>query len=196
LYGGKMKSKQTKEILCLLLVIVVLAVTGCGQSGGGEPAEQPAQDTLSGDVSELLALVLSTANDSLGEDDKTAPSLEDTVSAETSQNLLGLSAADFGTYVESAAVSSAAIITFAHEVALIKCIDFDAAVEVKRLVAEGFDSARWVCVKPDVSIVQDSGSYVLLVVSREIIADAVLTSFSDLAGGNVGEPVTFYNGLE
>ncbi|MDR0468984.1 MAG: DUF4358 domain-containing protein, partial [Peptococcaceae bacterium] len=120
-------------------------------------------------------------------------SFDGEVTADTSQNTIGLSTADFNQYVSSATVSTAAISTFAHQVSLILAKDAASAAEIKKRIAGdgGFDSQKWICVWPEESCVIDSGSYVLLVVSRADVAEAVVAAFT-AAAGNVGERVVFF----
>jgi hypothetical protein len=161
-------------------------------SGGGQNGAAEQRDTLAGSLPEILAAVLDGANAALGDTDQLGASFEDEVTADSCQGMLGLTPEEFEQYVEGAYASNAAIITFAHEVALIKCKDFDAAAEVKRLAAAGFDSGKWICVSPDQGYVIDSGSYVLLVATSTKGADAIRQSFEEAAGGNVGEADVFF----
>ena len=116
------------------------------------------------------------------------------VSAEESQNTIGLSEADFNKYVASAAHSLAAIGTFAHQIILIQGVDNKAAAQIKNLVSsdDGYNPKKWVCVYPDKGIVVDSGSYVLLVAASDEVADAAVEVFKNIAG-SIGEVITFWN---
>ncbi|MDR1961913.1 MAG: DUF4358 domain-containing protein [Gracilibacteraceae bacterium] len=175
---------------CLLLL---LALAACG----GAPAEPPAaptEESLTGELPDILASVIEGANATLPE--PLPQSFEDPVTAEDCQGMLGLTPEQFAQYVEGAYVSNAALTTSAHEIALVKCKDAAAAAEVKQLIAAGFDSAKWVCVLPDESSVIDSGSYVLLCVTLSQYSDALTASFKALAADNTGEKVVFYTGAE
>jgi len=115
------------------------------------------------------------------------------VSSDVCQNTLGLSPDDFNKYVVSAYVSTAAISTFAHEIALIQTKDANSAAQVKKLISGdgGFDSTQWICVYPDESTVVSSGSYVLLAVSRADVVTAALNAFKAEAG-TVSDTNVFY----
>jgi hypothetical protein len=182
--------KNMRTGLLLLLLLLLFALTAC--SGGGAPAAPPAEDTLTGELPDLLASVIAGANAALTE--KLPQSFEDQVTAENCQGMLGLTPEQFTEYVTGAYVSNSALSTSAHEIALVKCKDQSAAAEVKQLMAQGFDSGKWVCVMPDESSVIDSGSYVLLISTISQYADALTASFSDLAANNVGEKNIFYTG--
>jgi hypothetical protein len=118
------------------------------------------------------------------------------IDAETSAGNTGLSSDDFTKYVSSASAATAMIGSFAHKVVIIQLKNASDAASVKTLVANGFDNAQWICVYPEKSVVVESGSCVLLVVSRKDWADAVLAAFGELAGGNLGAANEFYSGLE
>jgi hypothetical protein len=63
---------------------------------------------------------------------------------------------------------------------------------VKRLIAAGFDSGKWICVRPERSAVLESGNYVLLAVGGAESVEALLESFRALAGGTAGEANIFF----
>ncbi|MDR1194479.1 MAG: hypothetical protein LBK98_10015 [Peptococcaceae bacterium] len=166
-----------------------LVLVGCGGSGQAAPAKT---DTLSGELPDILTAILDGAEEIMGEAGRLGMTFNEEVTAEGSQGMLGLTAEQFELYVDKAYASNAAIISIAHEVALIKCKDFDAAAEVKALAAGGFDPLKWVCVVPERCFVMDSGSYVLLAATALPIADALGQSFEALADGNAGETNVFY----
>jgi hypothetical protein len=122
------------------------------------------------------------ANDILGEQHRFGMTLNDQVTAETSQGKLGLAPEQYAEYVSDAYASTAAISAFAHEVAIIRCKDAAAAAEVKKLVAGGFDPNQWVCVAPDQCYVMEAGELVLLVATVNPGADAIKDAFAAMAG--------------
>ena len=110
------------------------------------------------------------------------------VTADLAQNAIGLSEADFNSLVISASSSMAGIGSQAHQIILIQANDDNSAAEVKKLIAgrvngkSGYDSQKWICVWPQQSVAIESGSYVLLVASRNDIVDAALEVFRGMAG--------------
>jgi hypothetical protein len=94
--------------------------------------------------------------------------------------------------VDSACESAAAITTFAQSTAVVKCKSVAAAAEVKKLVAAGFDSHKWICVFPEQSVVVESGSYVLLAVGKAQATDALVEAFKAISEGNTGSPDVFF----
>ncbi|MDR0935414.1 MAG: hypothetical protein LBM98_01885 [Oscillospiraceae bacterium] len=151
-------------------------------SGGG----------LSGSTSEILDSVLALGNEALGADDSLPMTFPSDVTADNSQNMLGLDADQFGTYVAEAVAHTAAISTTPYEVALIRCNDSDAAAEVRKLVAAGFDSNKWICVIPDESFVMQSGEYVFLGVARAGEALYLKEGFAEIAGISANDADVFF----
>jgi hypothetical protein len=173
-----------KTISGLLVVLIVAAViTGCGAK---------AKDTITGAAGDVLSSVITDADASLPEAGKLPVTFNDPVTAETSPGALGLTADDFTKYISEAYTATAMLNVNAHGVALVNVKDIKDAATVKKLMADGFDSQKWVCVMPEISFVIDSGSYILLAATTKSGADALVSSFSALAGGNVGDRVNFY----
>ena len=159
-----------------------------GSDGGGGTG-------LAGTPEEILVSLLESLADSGIETPMSMPPIP--VTAEQSQNTIGLSEADFERYVASAAQSMAAIGTFAHQVIIIQGVDDNAAGQIKALVSgkDGYDSQKWICVFPEKTVAIDSGPYVLLVAAKRAVADAAVEFFK-AAGGSVGEAVTFWEFME
>lgn len=153
-----------------------------GNGGDGEPAEPP---KLEGSAKELLQGILAATDAEL------PMSFESDVTTETATGV-GLTAEEFEEYVEEGQVSTAAINVSAHEVVMLKCKDADAAVAVRALVASGYDSGKWICVRPDKSVAAQADVYVLLVASTEKTADALIDTFKTAAGDKLGEVDEFF----
>ena len=187
-----MKKQRFPHVLPLAVptaILILCFLAACG-AGGGAPG---ATTNLEGAPEDLLKQILAEATASF-DDDRSMPMVfYAEVTAENSQNQIGLSGADFDKYVTSASVATAAIATFAHEAALIRAKDAASAAEIKKLIAAdgGYDSRKWICVMPEKSCVIESGNYVLLAVSRAEVVDAIVAAFTD-AAGNVGEPNEFF----
>lgn len=161
-----------------------------GNNAGTTPPPAPAApaESISGSAKDVLTTLLSNSGADFG------MTFEDSVTADSAQGNLGLSSADFNSYVTEAYVSTGAITTNAHLVAIIKCKDADAAAQVKSLVASGFDSNRWICVAPEQSFVVEGGSYVLLAATANDGAQALKTAFASMAGSGAGSVNQFFNG--
>ena len=180
---------NTRKIFCVLIVVVmVFAVTACGgQTGGGSGSGS----NLSGSALDILSKLDEELKKTGIEMPMTLPPLE--VTADMSQNDIGLSSSDFNRLVESAASSLAAIGTFAHQIAVIQAKDVSAAAEVKKLIsgANGYDAQKWICVWPEKVIVVESAAYVLLAAAHADVVDAAVEAFKNEAG-TIGTVVTFF----
>ena len=163
---------------------------GTGTDSGGSAGSSG----LSGAPDEILSGVIDILTEAGVEMPMSMPPM--LVTAEQSQNAIGLSEADFGKYVEAAAQSMAAIGTFAHQIVVIQGIDDGAAVQIKKLVSSsgGYDPQKWICVFPEKAIAVEAGCYVLLVASYSEVAENAVKAFLDMAGGG-GEVVTFWDGI-
>lgn len=151
--------------------------------GNEEPAEPP---KLEGSAGELLKGILAAADAEL------PMSFETALTAESATGV-GLTAEEFEEYVEEGQVSTAAINVSAHEVILLKCKDADAAIAVKALVASGYDSGKWICVRPDKSVAVEADVYVLLIASTSANVESLLEVFETTAGDKIGEVNEFFS---
>ena len=168
-----------KKLLCLAAAAaLLLSVAACGANGG--------KDTLTGSPEELLARLKEAVTVEL------PMSFDSEVTAESAQSALGLTEAQFAEFVESAYESQAAITTIAQSTVLIKCKSVADASEVKKLIAGGYDSRKWICVFPQQSVVVESGSYVLLAVGKVEATDALVEAFRSISEGNTGSPDVFF----
>jgi len=165
-----------KKLLCLFAAAtLLLPFAACG-----------AKDTLTGTPEEVLKQLKAAVTVEL------PMSLDSEVTAENAQNALGLTEAQFADYVDSAYESTAAIATLPQSNALVKCKSIAAAAEVKKFIAAGFDSRKWICVFPEQSVVVESGSYVLLAVGKAQATDALVEAFKTISEGNTGSPEVFF----
>jgi hypothetical protein len=168
-------------------------------NGSGTPAQTPdptpaPQSELSGSASDVLEAVMARAQLLLAEEGEEMPmSFVGVIEADTA-NSIGLTDAEFNQYVEEGSKSTAALITFAHEIVVLKCKS-GAADTVVYLLSQGYDSGKWICVVPDVSFVSSSGDYVLLAASKTLTVSAVYEAFRQLAVV-VDNEIQFYDGSD
>ena len=184
---------KIKKIICIVFtLVIVFSMSACGGSSGGSSG---AQSNLSGTPEEILSQLVKDIESAGVDMPMSLPPTE--VTAELSQNTIGLSEADFDKLVYSASYNMAAIGTFAHQIIVIQANDKDAAVEVKKLVSGegGYDSHKWICVFPEKTVAVDSGSYVLLVASYVSVVEAALEAFKE-AAGSTGDVVEFWESPE
>ena len=216
-----MRSTGIKSIICILLsIIMAAALFACGDTadppepGGPPPAVVPTDPADPVDPGEdkdkpvepgdpapadmgPAEDILGDLTEALGNMDVEMPmALPPTpVGSDMSEFILGLSESDYDKYVDSAAHSTAAIGTFAHQIIIINAKDNASAQEIKKLVSGsgGYDAQKWVCVWPERCIAVDAGVHVLLVAARNPVVDAALDIFKDMMSGfNIGEVVTFF----
>ncbi|MCL2121442.1 MAG: hypothetical protein FWH28_04250 [Clostridiales bacterium] len=175
----------------LSLLLAALMLYASAACGGGNSAGTASK--LEGPPEEILNQILEETKDSLSDERSMPMAIISEVTADTSQNQIGLSGDDFRQYVSSASVATAAIATFAHEIGLIQAKDAAAAAAIKDRIAGdgGYNSEKWICVMPEKSCVVESGSYVLLAVSRNDVVEAVIAAFTE-AAGTVGERNEFF----
>jgi len=171
-----------KKRLCIIAAaVLLLALTACNTTSG-------AKDTLTSPPEEILAQLKETVNLGMTFDDE----ITSGSAVSNPQGALGLTDAQFAQFVESAYEAKAMINTAAQRTAVVKCKDAVAAAQVKKLIAEGFDSNQWICVFPQQSVVVESGSYVLLAVGIVETTDALVEAFKTLSDGNTGSPDIFF----
>ena len=182
-HEGEELMKKKLTITLALILALSAALMGCAKGPGAEDTK------LSGATNDILAAVFKSS----GLDFMT---FDEQVTEETSESFLGLTPEQMKENVDDAYVTTAAINVHAHLTALVKAKDAAAAQKVKELIAENFDSGRWICVFPEQSLVIDSGAYVLLVSSSKEEGDALKNAFVELAGEkSVGEENLFFTGL-
>ena len=159
---------------------LLLGLAACGGEG--------AKDTLTGTPAEVLAQVREASRADLP---VTAGS---EITAETAQQALGLAGAHFIEYVESAYMMAPLVTTTAHASAMIKCGDHTGALQVKQLIASGFDTGKWSGSVPEQCAVVESGSYVMLAAGTAEATDAFVRAFGSICDGNAGDPDVFFRG--
>ena len=201
----RQKNKIYFLIITLLLAVALLAgcTDGVGSGAGGPAGEAPgdpagenpgggnggAADTLKGTTAEILQQILDGAAGG-----QLPASFSDPVTAENAPAMLGLLPDDFVSFAEEATGAIGALITDAFQAALIKCNNADDALIVSAIIQSGFDSGKWIEVFPERSLTMVSGSYVLLAVGSRTETEALAEAFKAVAGGNVSDPVVFYEG--
>ena len=173
-----------KKILSILAgAALLLAFAACGAAPGGK-------DTLAGTPEEILAQLKEDPKVELGMTFDEAIKPDGGIS--NPKNALGLTDEQFAQYVEAAYEAKAAINTMAQSTSVIKCKSAADAAEVKKRIAAGFDSNKWICVFPEQSVVVESGSYLLLAVGKVDATNAIVEAFKTLSGGNIGTPDVFF----
>ena len=163
--------------------------------GGGESGSGGGAAGLSGTPVEVLEKLVAEIQGAGVGMPMTLPPTE--VTPDLSQSIIGLSEADFGKLVASAAYNLAAIGTFAHQIIVVKAKDAASAAEVKKLICgeNGYDVYKWICVWPKKAAAVESGEYVLLVASENAVVDEAMKAFEKLAG-SIGTVNNFWEHTE
>lgn len=166
-----------------------------GSSGDNSDGKEPGGDgvgsSLTGTPAEILEKLIEDLTAAGVEMPMSIPPME--VQPDMSQNTIGLSEDDFNKYVKDSAYTMAAIGTFPHQIILVQAVDEKAAGEIKKIVTgdNGYDAKKWICVFPERAVAVESGVYLLIVVSKEIVTDAAVEAFRNNAG-SIGEADTFW----
>jgi hypothetical protein len=193
-----MKKKSYRYISIVIALLLVIAVfAGCngggsGDGGGGDGGAAVSQ--LSGPTEEILQTILDEATASINEEFAIPATFTDPVTSENAPGMLGMTPDDFVSFVDEATVATAAIATFAFQVAVIKANSVGEVGNIIELVMDGYDSGKWICVFPERSLVMGSGQYVLLAVGTVTQTDALVEAFRNEAGGVAFNPNIFYEG--
>lgn len=196
-----MKKTLTLMLAAALLLTSMLASCTSSENDGnsvgtgndettGTAENTPESPAFEGTLSEILAQITEKS----GND--TVDGMEETLTGENSEYIIGLTADQMTSYVDECIVFMPMINVNPHLVALIKAKDAEAATTVKGLIADQFNNRRWVCVMPEQSGVIEAGEYVLLAVSTKSASDNLLSAFAELAGSSAGEANIFFDGEE
>jgi hypothetical protein len=190
--GVKRNTKTAIRQAIALIMTLALASTLSLLTACAAPNNTTASDTLNGTTAELMPKLLEKAQSHLAAGQELPKGFTEAVTTDNCELYLGLTAEQFTQYIDNATISNAAISTIPHQVVLLKCLSAADAEQVARLISAGYNSERLICVFPDQSFVQQSGSYVMMVSSSTENSEALQAGFSELAGGNVGEPQVFF----
>ena len=183
--------KIRKLGIAMLIIALLCSLWACGSSDNSSGGSSGGTD-LTGTPAELLEAFLEELKEAGVQMPMLLPIMP--VPAAESQYAVGLSEEDFTQYVADSAQSMAAIGTNAHQIVLLQGVDDNAAGEIKSLISSegGYNSQKWICVFPDMTIVVESGPYVLLAAAHRDVVDALIEIFTQQAG-NTGEVITFWN---
>ncbi|MCL2665799.1 MAG: hypothetical protein FWE82_09305, partial [Defluviitaleaceae bacterium] len=122
-----------KKIISSAIVIVlvfIVSITGCGTS------VYDGADIVTADA---LAFIMEHAKENRPEDVFIPMTFDLAVSDENCESMLGLTPDQLERYVDDGSIMVAAIMTQAFQLALVKCNSSADAIEVKKLISNGFD---------------------------------------------------------
>lgn len=176
-----------KKIITLVLGIVMsLSLVACGDkqtnetpNGGNETKqeEQAKEPKIEGSMKDTLTSVLEKAE--LGDDVKEAFNFYDTIelNEENAANFLGTADVKFTDAVNHQPKMS----SVAYQLVLLRTEEGADVEEVKTKLKESIDPRKWVCVEPEVTIIENVGDVVLMIMADEATGNAIKDSFTSLA---------------
>lgn len=189
-----MKKTLTLMLAAAMLLTSMLVSCTSSENGGDETSGSEENNinepAFEGTLSEILAQITEKSGN------EAIDGMEETLTGENSEYIIGLTADQMTEYVEECLVFMPMINVNAHLVALIKAKDAESAATVKGLIADQFNNRRWVCVMPEQSGVIEADQYVLLAVSTKLASDNLLNAFAEIAGSSAGEANIFFEGEE
>jgi hypothetical protein len=198
-----------KLIATSVCIALLLSVTACGESTTGNNNETTTtpQNTTSPDVTptteegntetpgnnnggesnseleDLLESVVDEANENLEGYDTIAPFLPPWEGAPPfDPGVMGMSAEQFENYAVGVVHQQAAINTIPFELILIETENAENAESVAEIVAENYDTEKWICVFPRTVATMRIGEFVLVVAAEKVQSEAIAEAFSEVMG--------------
>lgn len=179
------------KTFAISLLAVVLAFTMLAGCAGNESNQDQTPATTTGDkaafegqANEILDLVISQtiASKNLADEQlKGITCYDKPVDADSCQDILGLSPADFATNVVTAVESKPEGSWFSHSVVLIQCKDGIDVATLADQISKGTNPARFGCLKAEAVVVGYAGQYILLCASFQTTCDAIYATFGELS---------------
>ena len=204
--------KKVFSLFMLMLIVASVFLTACGTGGNGgnvgdnankESSENnnnnddnAAEPEIGEDIDtqESLNAIMEKLREVIDESVFVPKTFDSLVTADTCQSMTGLTVEQFEKYVTDGYSMTAMIMTQAFEITMVKCKDYASAAEVKKLIKDGYDSLKWICVFPEQTFVVDSGRFVLIGAVYNDVAEALQQSFADQFTTKAGDVNKFYDG--
>ena len=162
-----------KKISVLMaLILVLLALVGCGASNNGGSSAAPAV-TLEGTPSEIVDKIYAGAPEDLE-----YPMML-TTSELTEDNSVYMTGVERSEYKEGA-VSESMVGSIAYSMVVLRANDAEGAQALADSVKEKVDPRKWICVEAEKKVVEQRGDLVLLVMSGTDLADQIVANFQAL----------------
>lgn len=162
-----------KKISVLMaLILVLLALVGCGASNNGGSSAAPAV-TLEGTPSEIVDKIYASAPEDLE-----YPMML-TTSELTEDNSVYMTGVERSEYKEGA-VSESMVGSIAYSMVVLRANDAEGAQALADSVKEKVDPRKWICVEAEKKVVEQRGDLVLLVMSGTDLADQIVANFQAL----------------
>lgn len=163
-----------KKISVLMaLILVLLALVGCGTSNNGDSSAAPAV-TLEGTPSEIVDKIYAGAPEDLE-----YPMML-TTSELTEDNSVYMTGVERSEYKEGA-VSESMVGSIAYSMVVLRANDAEGAQALADSVKEKVDPRKWICVEAETVNTAVIGDVVFMVMADQATADALTASFEALA---------------
>jgi hypothetical protein len=180
-----------KFALILLAAALACTMLAACTNNGSEQNPTPTPTPTSNDQSafnspadEILDQLISQTIDKkalANEELKDITCYDKPVDADSCQDILGLTPAEFAASIVSAVESKPEGSWFAHSIVLIECQDGVDVAALADQISKGTNPARFGCIKAEAIVVGYAGQYILLCASFQNTCDALYTTFSDLS---------------
>ena len=163
-----------KKISVLMaLILVLLALVGCGTSNNGGSSAAPAV-TLEGTPSEIVDKIYAGAPEDLE-----YPMML-TTSELTEDNSVYMTGVERSEYKEGA-VSESMVGSIAYSMVVLRANDAEGAQALADSVKEKVDPRKWICVEAETVNTAVIGDVVFMVMADQATVDALTASFEALA---------------
>lgn len=182
-----------KKVFSLILVFAMLSVLIL--SGCAAKEEEVGADL---DTKAMLQAINDKAKAALEPDIKIPAPLpaeiagDNSITADNCKNYTGLTPEQLDEYVMEGYNTVAGIMTIAFDIVLIKCKDYAAAKEVKKIIASEYDPNYRVCAPPDQAFVVESGRFVFLGGMANNMAEAFQKAFDEQFETKTGDVNKFF----
>ena len=177
--------------LAYFLLAAVLAGTLLAACANNKPTPEPTPTTapsdpaaFDGQVNEILARLISEtiAKKSIADEElKDITCYDKPVDADSCQDILGLTPAEFSADILSAVESKPEGSWFAHSIVLIQCKDQVDVAALADQISKGTNPARFGCLKAEAVVVGYAGQYIVLCASFQKTCDAIYAMFGALS---------------
>lgn len=182
-----MKRLVSFLLAAALAVTTLAACTNNGSEQNQQPTPTPTSDdkaAFEGQVQEILDQLINQTIEKktlANEELKDIACYDKAVDADSCQDILGLTPAEFASAIVSATEAKPEGSWFAHSIVLIECKEGVDIAALADKIAKGTNPARFGCIKAEAIVVGYAGQYILLCASFQNTCDALYTTFSDLS---------------
>lgn len=177
-----------KFVSILLAAVLTVILVSCADSGSNQnptPSPVPSEKTaFEGQNAEILNKLISQTIDKnilADEELKDITCYDKPVDADSCQDILGLTPAEFASAIVTAIESKPEGSWFAHSIVLVQCQEGTDIASLADQISQGTNPARFGCIKAEAVVVGYSGQYIILCASCQTTCDAIYATFCELS---------------